>query len=527
MVGLPPLVGFLIAGFLLNAVGFEGHFFLQEMADLGVTLLLFTIGLKLRINELARAEIWAVTTIHMIVLSGLSMLWLLLCREMGLPLFDTLDLASAAVIGFAMSFSSTVFVVKVLETRGDMIAHYGRIAIGILIVQDLAAVLFLAATANKIPSVFAAILIIALVLGRKYLHKLLGQISHGELLVLFGLTAALGGAALFEAVDLKGDLGALVFGVLLSGHLKSEELAKVLFSMKELFLTGFFLSIGLVGLPTLSTLVAVVMLFGGILLKIGGFFLLLSRFKVRTRTAVVSSIALGNYSEFGLIVAAVGAASGWLPDTWLVAMAVLVACSFAVSAVLNNWGDAIFVRFKKQLDGFQHHERLEGDENIDLTGVNVLILGMGRVGGGAYDYFENHGNPAMMGLDYDEEVVQKQNEEGRNTIAANFSSPDFWNRLNSQQSDVLLMVLCSPNQYTNITTAKLVRAWGFKGFISASTRYSSEEEELYEAGVDAVFNVFAEAGGGLAQHGIELYAKKFGDLPMKSPSEVPSEQPKN
>ncbi|HDH17314.1 MAG TPA: hypothetical protein ENG90_12725, partial [Gammaproteobacteria bacterium] len=125
--GLPPLVGFLIAGFTLNYLGAESGNFLEEMADLGITLLLFSIGLKLRIQELLRVEVWGVTLIHMLSISIFITVSLLLLGRAGFPLFGELTLTSAMMLGFALSFSSTVFVVKVLDGRGDMLSQYGRL----------------------------------------------------------------------------------------------------------------------------------------------------------------------------------------------------------------------------------------------------------------------------------------------------------------------------------------------------------------------------------------------------------------
>ena len=135
-IGLPPLVGFLLAGFTLNIMGASGGEFLNEMADIGVTLLLFTIGLKLQLRQLLRPEIWGVASIHMLAITlGITAL-LLLLSSLGIPLLRELDTKSALILGFALSFSSTVFAVKVFEDKGGMGSQYGRIAIGILIVQD-------------------------------------------------------------------------------------------------------------------------------------------------------------------------------------------------------------------------------------------------------------------------------------------------------------------------------------------------------------------------------------------------------
>jgi glutathione-regulated potassium-efflux system ancillary protein KefC len=119
-IGLPPLVGFLIAGFLLNMLGASGGDFLNEMADLGVTLLLFTIGLKLNIRQLLRAEVWAVATAHMGAITiGIAALLLLLSGT-AIPLIGGLSAPTALLLGFAFSFSSTVFAVKVFEEKGGM-----------------------------------------------------------------------------------------------------------------------------------------------------------------------------------------------------------------------------------------------------------------------------------------------------------------------------------------------------------------------------------------------------------------------
>lgn len=500
VVGLPPLVGFLVAGFTLNYFGAEEGEVLAVVADLGVTLLLFTIGLKLRVKDLLHAEVWGVTSVHIIVVSILFAIYLALLKQLGLPLFSELDLVKILIIGFALSFSSTVFVVKILDNRGDMLSHYGRLAIGVLIIQDIAAVIFLGISEAKVPSIWAALMIMLIVIGRPLLNILLNKIGHGELLVLYGLVLALGGAALFEAVDMKGDLGAVVFGVLLANNPKAEEMAKTLFSLKELFLVGFFLSIGMAGLPDSSIMLAVVLLLLGLALKTGLFFLLFSRFKVRSRTATTSSLILGNFSEFGLIVTLAAVSEDLLSHDWLVAIAVLVACSFAISSVINKNADDIYTRFRKRLKRFQRDKRLPGDEDIVLSGTRILVCGMGRVGSGAFSYLMDHGEEGLLGLDYDDQAVAKQNAKGRKTYQANCSSPDFWSRLDSENANFEWVLLCMPNIQAKVASAKMARKWGYKHLICATSKFPDEEAILKEAGVDAVFNIYAEAGVGLAQN---------------------------
>ena len=335
--GLPPLVGYLIAGFVLQAVGVEGGENLTRIADLGVMLLLFTIGLKLRLRSLVKPEIWAGASIHMfitVIVFGAGIYALSLS---GMAVFNALDFKISLLIAFALSFSSTVFAVKVLEAKGEMSSLHGRVSIGILIMQDIFAVLFLTFSMGKIPSLWAIALIAGLLMIRPLLLAVLSRVGHHELLLLFSIFLALGlGAAGFEFVGLKPDLGALVLGVLVAGHPKAEEMAKALLSFKDLFLVGFFLSIGLSGAPELLAFAIAGLLTVVVGFKVILFFLLLTRFKLRARTSVLAAFSLANYSEFGLLVGTIGVKNGWIGNEWLIIIAIGLSMTFILKPNLNN-----------------------------------------------------------------------------------------------------------------------------------------------------------------------------------------------
>lgn len=502
-IGLPPLVGFLVAGFVLNYSGAEGGEFLNEMADLGVTLLLFSIGLKLKVKQLFKIEIWGTALSNMILFIVISIAFLIILKYTGLPLFKELSLVNALIVSFALSFSSTVFVVKSLESKGDFLARYGQIAIGVLIIQDLVAVLFLGISEAKFPSLWAVVLIISIFVCRPFILKLMIKIGHDELLLLFGLVMALGGATLFELVDMKADLGALIFGVLLSNSVKANELSMALFGIKELFLVGFFLSIGMAGLPNFPILIAVFVLLILLTAKTGLFFILLTRFKTAVNTAAKTSISLGNFSEFGLIVMVVAVSSGWISTDWLVIISLLVSISFVISSSLNKNYEKIYSGFHHHLLKFQHPELKLIKNNIDLAGIQIIICGMGRIGSGAYEYLKS--DKKIIGIDVNQEVVDFHLGKQRNVICATVSNSDFWNQINLQKSKVTWILLCLTNVEGNKIAAKLVRNTGFTGKISAVCHYFDEKPALLESGVDLVFNLYTEAGAGLAQHGQKVF----------------------
>lgn len=500
-VKLPPLIGYLAAGFGLHALGIKPDASLQTLSDLGVTLLLFTIGLKLNIRSLLRPEIWCSATAHMSLIILLTTINCLILGSVGLSYFTGLDWGTAALIGFAVSFSSTVCAVKILEERGEIRARHGQIAIGILVIQDITAVIFVTLAADKTPSLWALGLL-GLPLIKPLLHKLLERSGHGEMLPLAGFFLAFSGSELFELVGLKGHLGALIIATLISHHGKSAELSKSLLGFKDLFLIGFFLSIGFTALPTVDMLGVALIMAIALPMKAGLFALFLTALKVRSRTAFLSALALANYSEFGLIVCAAGVSYGLLSKEWLVIMALAVSFSFVFSSVLNAQAHSLYSRWKHFLKRFERKERLPEDL-FAVPGGEVLVLGMGRVGTGAYDTLKNDLNKDVCGIDVDQERIAIHCQQGRNAITADAEDPDFW--AHTDLTKVHLIMLTMPNYHDNVEAIIQLKAVHFQGKIAGVAHYEDEEQMLRDAGVDVVFNFYTNAGAGLAEHSVHLF----------------------
>ena len=497
-VGLPPMVGFLATGFALNLYGVASGEVLRQLSDLGITLLLFTVGLKLNLRTAARPQVWAVAGLHMsIAVVGFAAASHLLALA-GTPLVSGVNPAQSLLIAFALSFSSTVFVVKVLEEKGAMASLAGQIALGVLIVQDLVAVAFLAVSADTWPSPWALLLLL-LIPARPLLTLLLERVGHGELLVLYSLLLALGGAQVFELVGLKGDLGALVLGVLVASHEKAEEVARTMFGFKNLFLLGFFLSIGLSGPLTMEAFLAGAAITPVVLVKSALFFGLFTRFKLRARTSLRASLTLANYSEFGLVVAAVGVASGWLDAHWLIVLATAVSLSCAVAAVLTAAAHRIYQRYRAAWTHFERSELIADERPLDIGGARIAILGMGRVGTPAYDHMHRLHGEAVVGVDFDPRKVRRHRSAGRRVLLGDPRDGDFWDRVQSAQAlDVVMLAL--PNRAAKLAVLDRIRDAAFEGRIAAAARFPDEIEAIHEAGASILFNLSAEAGSGFAKH---------------------------
>lgn len=500
-IGLPPLIGFLVTGFILSGVGFSSGATLEKLSDLGITLLLFTVGLKLNLRTLVRPQVWAVTGAHSaIVVAVLGLVFYGLAWS-GVSVFADMGIGQALLVAFALSFSSTVFVVKTLEEKGEMASLHGRIAIGILIMQDIVAVVFLSASTGKWPTVWAPVVLLLIPL-RPLLHKLLVRVGHGELLVLYGLLLALGGAELFEIVGLKGDLGALIIGVLIANHAKSDELAKTMLGFKDLFLLGFFLSIGFAGHPTTETIIVGIILSFLMFFKSALFFALLTGFFLRARTSLLASVNLSNYSEFGLIVAAIGVSRGWLDSQWLVIIAIALSLSFAYAAGLSDIVRGLYTKHRPFWKKLQRSELHVDDQRLDIKGVKVAVIGMGGVGSGAYDKMREVYGDTILGVEIEPNTALSQLSLGRRVLQGDPSDADFWDRV--QEAHTLeLVMLALPNLSTNLAVIEELKAVGYEGKIAATAKFPDQVTLLKEAGATTVFNVYTEMGAGFASHTIQ------------------------
>jgi predicted Kef-type K+ transport protein len=503
---LPPLIGYLAAGFGLHAIGVQPHASLQTLSELGITLLLFTIGLKLDIRTLFKAEIWGGASGHMAAIVLLTTFNSLLLGYLGLKYFSDLNWQSAALIGFAVSFSSTVCAIKILEERGELRARHGQVAIGILVIQDIAAVIFVTLASGKIPSAWALILF-GLPLLRPVLDKILQRCGHGEMLPLAGLFLALSFGELFELVGLKAQLGAIVIGALLSGQEKASEISKSLLSFKDIFLVGFFLSIGFTALPTVDMLVVALIMAIALPIKASMFFVWLTHLKLRSRTAFLSSMSLANYSEFGLIVCSVSVAHGLLAKEWLVIMALAVSLSFVFSSIINANAHRLFSRWNNDLKRFENRERLAEDPFPDPGNATILIFGMGRVGVGAYDEFHKRLHKKVCGVDVDIERVTYQREAGRCVIFGDAEDPGFWTQINLES--IGLIIFTMPNFADALEAVEQLQAVGYQGKTAGIAHYEDQKSTLLEAGIDEVFNFYAEVGAGLAEQSIHLTEEKI------------------
>lgn len=501
LIHLPPLIGYLLAGFLLHLSGFTINPDVQVIADLGITLMLFTIGLKINIKDLLHTQVWGSAASHMVLWSLCCFLINALFAAIGLLLYD-LELAQTAVLIFALSFSSTVCVIKVLEDAGELKSRQSSIAIGVLIIQDLVAVVFLVAATGKVPEPWALILF-ALPFVRPFIDRLLNSTGHGELLPLSGLMLALGAYALFESVNVKGDLGALIVGMVVATSAKSSELYKSLIAFKDLFLIAFFMSIGLASLPDAHMLMLATMLLLLLPLKFLLFYIVFIALAFRARTAFLASLLLGNFSEFGLIVAALSVEEGLLDERWLVVLAIAAAQSFVITSLVYRKVHIIYAHLSPFLSKFQRKKATLGAEIEVATNAEVIVVGMGRVGLGAYKSLYSEDSRLVWGVEVDKNRVDMHKATGiKNVIAGDADDNEFWEAQDLNKVRLVMLALPCIDEMLNIMAQ--LKLSNYSNKIAAVAQHEDERLLLESHGVDVAFNYYLEVGNGFAEESRHL-----------------------
>ncbi len=499
----PPLLGFLVAGFVAQEFDVGDIDVIGQIADIGITLLLFTIGLKLNLRELAQVQVWGSASVHALIAVVLTVPVIVIAGLLFSPL--ALENSAAAwVLAFALSFSSTVFAVKIFEERGERNALHADIAIGILIVQDILAVCFLVLVSDKFPSLWA-IGLLALPLLRPLLTNLLNRTGHGELLTLFGVAVAFGAYELFELVNLKGDLGALLIGVLLGSSKKSKELYSNLISLKDLFLIGFFIQIGFYGLPSIEMMMVALALSLLIFVRPLIYYFLLTGFGLRARTAFLAGFALFNYSEFGLIVGAIAVGAGMMSPEWLTTLALAMAASLFIATPFNTRVHQLYSSWSGHLSRFENKKRLERDRYSTFDDAEYVVLGMGRVGQGVYKTLRKRYGDNVIGVERDLNNVKKLLKKGFRCVHGDAVDFEFWS--NSGLADRQMLFVNLANHQENLFVVNLARSLNYGGVLAVISRYPDHRNQLEELGC-VTFNLYAEAGRGFAEHVLRSIEKK-------------------
>jgi predicted Kef-type K+ transport protein len=452
--------------------------------------MLFTLGMKTRLRNFLQPVV-AVSALLQIIISVIFLT--IIFSAIGLS--TGYSVSQSILLGVLLGVASTVVAAKGLDEKGELDSYHGRLAIGILVMEDIILIGILAFTGLKAPTAWAFCLL-ALPLFRPIAVRMLRTIKDSEVMLLYGILMALAGAFLFESFHLGGELGAFCVGLLHSGEEKSDELKEKLWGLREAFLIGFFLKIGLTGAPGWQDLWYGLVLILFLPLRVGVFFTILTRFGLRARTSFLTATSLASYSEFALITGAVAISAGLLPESLLITLATTVALSFLVGAPINKKANPIYNRFDHVLARFEK-KKVQSDAEPSSIGIaNFIVVGMGRTGNAAYQYLAGTGKK-VIGFDTDPGVLEHQRSRRRRVLFGDATSRNLWEHLDISMLQGVVITIREPAGQLNVI--ENLRKRGFQGAISAIVESEEQANVLKRAGVNTIYNPSQQAGSELAE----------------------------
>eukprot|EP00808_Paulinella_micropora_P000656 g13915.t1 len=320
-------------------------------------------------------------------------------------------------------------------------------------------------------------------------------------------------------------------GVMIGTHPRSNEMAHVLYPFKDLFLLGFFMSVGLdYGPPTGMAAGLCAFFLALSWLKFYQFYGFFLGFAMRNYSAYSCALSLSNYSEFALIVMDIGVDKGWLDPYWMVVTALTVSMSWAIGSPIIS-RENVFYDYRCCRLQCERKERIPGEEPVDIGNANIMIVGMGRVGTAVYHELcndeEGEINDRIVGIEASPDIVVKHRSKGLHVLLGDALDFDFWARCGGTQDQIKLLLLTMDSHSANLMVCSNFRERKFSGFIAATARYNDKVEALKKNGAHIAFDVFAEAGSGFAGHVLEEALSHFGDIIHDSTQEEePSQETK-
>jgi len=504
----PPIIGFIAVGILigpsaLNLIRSVDQ--VHVLAEMGLALLLFIVGLKLDIGMMrSMGAVSLAIGLGQVILTTIG--GFLLSYTLGM------NVVTSLYVAVALTFSSTIIIVKLLSDKNETDSLHGRIAIGLLIVQDIVVVLvmvFLSAfSASKSQQpVYQALLIglkgtglIAAAWGLSVfiIPRLLSTVARSsEMLVLSGIVWALVLAAAGELLGFSKEIGAFVAGVSLASTSYREALSLKLASLRDFLLLFFFielgsrLDLGALGSQVWASIpLSLYVLIGNPLIMIA----ITGVMGYRKRTSLLAGLTVGQVSEFSLILIAMGAKFGQIGNDAVGVVTLVALVTIGLSTYMIKYSQSIYERAHPYLGIFERRKPYREDSRkIAPDGqepAGTMIFGLGSYGTSIAEQFEDRGR-RVVGVDFDPEAIRRWNERGKQAVFGDAKDAELPNALHL--SHIRWVISSVRDRDVNTSLLKGLRQAGYNGLVAVAAYDRSEETSLRADGADLIFNPFEDA----------------------------------
>lgn len=509
----PPIIAYLISGVLagplfLNIMGGNSSEIIQIFAHVGVAFLLFIVGLNLDLRVFK--ELGVVSTF-----AGISEV--LVTGTIGFLISIGLGFSNvtALYLGAALAFSSTVVVVKILSDKKEIDTLHGRIALGILIVEDFVAAIALMAIPlfNQGENIFSVLawLLLALVLilliflfAHFILNRFLNYLARSqETLFLFGIAWALILATVFSKLGFSMEIGALIAGMSLASSKYTLELGGKIKPLRDFFVVLFFVFFGsqLVGviswnLIKISLILSLFIVAGKPIIVMA----ILRLFGYKKRTNFLAGVSIAQISEFSLILILLGFTLGYINQD-IMSLVVLVAIiTIGVSSYSIYYSHSIFNRLSKFLGIFETKEAIKSETRTKKS-YDVVLFGYHRIGYKILNALKQM-DLSFVVVDYNPKVILSLGKQKINCVYGDASDKEFLDEIELDKAKIVISTV--PDEYSNLIIKERLKELKSGAIFIATSEQPRSAADLYQEGVDYVI-VPQHLGGDYIAHMIKQF----------------------
>ncbi len=503
-------VGVIAGPSLLGLV--KSHDHIALLAELGITVLLFLVGLKLDVGLVrSLGKVALITGLGQVLFT--SIVGFVIGIAMGL------DMVTSIYVSVALTFSSTIIIVKLLTDKKEIDSLHGKIALGFLIVQDFVVVIamlvitMLAGGEGQAKAsitqtlVHFVLLAVLLYIFTKYLATpILTRISRSqELLILFGICWATLLTTTFDYLGLGKELGGLVAGVSLASTAFRETISSRLTSLRDFLLLFFFISIGTkFDLSLIAEQLDAAILFS-LFVLIGNpliVMIILGMMGYRKRTGLLAGLTVAQISEFSLIFIGMGIAFGHVQEEALSLVTFVGLATITASVYMINYSHWLYTFLEPALFVFEKSNvssEIETQiEELQSQPFDVLLLGRGRYGTAIASNLLKK-NKKVLVVDFDPQAVNEWRELGGNAIYGDVSDPGLLDELPLNNIAWIISTIphTNPSLYSdnpNLTLLSAIREKGYKGKIGMVAHHEKVVRGMRAYDLDMILMPYRDAG---------------------------------
>ncbi|MDD5147736.1 MAG: cation:proton antiporter [Candidatus Daviesbacteria bacterium] len=452
---LPLVVAYMLAGVALSFLSVfdvTQSLVLHILPEIGIAFVLFLIGMELDLREIKTLGIpIIVAALGQVIITTIGGFAIA-----GLLGFNTME---SIYLGLGLAFSSTVVVVKMLLEKQDLTSLYGKLSIGILLVEDLVAIgvlMFISVSNSALNLGFQqslplltlilkaiGLFILTFVLSRYALERLFDVVAKStELLFFTAITWCFAFTALAVLSGFSVEIGAFLAGVALASSPYHLQIQGKIKPLRDFFLTLFFIYLGSqVKIEYIMASLPAIIIFTlcALLLKPLIYMLILGIFGFRKHTLFQTALNLSQISEFSLIVLVVGVNAGLVTQLPLSIMASVAVLSIISSSILISLSKRIYKIFAPIMPFFEHKGKVHFLEaNIDnQLDEHIIIVGAHRVGGPVVEYLKKAEIPFLV-MDFNPYIVRGLREQGLNAVYGDVGDPDVLDSLQIEKAKLII-----------------------------------------------------------------------------------------